>query len=48
MVFGITALKHSLRNIFKSFSAYNQAEQWITNEGINNKEYIILEVFKKK
>ena len=46
-VFGFTALIHGLKNTFKSFNKYDQAEQWIINEGLGNKEYIILEVFKK-
>lgn len=47
-VFGFTALMHPLINTSKSFKEYHQAEEWITNEGVSQKQYIILEVFAKK
>ena len=46
-VFGGKALKHGLLYTFKSFADNQQAVQWIINEGKSQKEYIILEVFKK-
>ena len=32
-VFGITALVDGLGNTFKRFDKYNEAEEWIINEG---------------
>ena len=47
-VFGFNTFQNLLGNTFKTFSHYDQAKQWIVNEGKSQKEYIILEVFKKE